>query len=103
MNRYAALTAVALPPLVYGMFRFSIGILVPKIESQYSINDTVMGLIVSISVGVVGIGVFASSYIAERYGERMTILVGLVLFSVPLVGLAFSSSLVVFSLLFMLS
>ncbi len=103
LNRYVALTAVALPPLVYGMFRFSIGILVPKIESQYSINDSVMGLIVSISVGIVGIGVFASSYFAERYGERKTILLGLTLFSVPLVGLTFSASLVTFSLLIMVS
>ena len=103
MNRYAALAAVALPTLVYGMFRFSIGILIPKIESQYSINDSVMGLIVSISVGVVGIGVFVSSYVAERYGERKTILLGLTLFTVPLVGMSFNASLVTFSLLLMLS
>jgi predicted MFS family arabinose efflux permease len=103
LNRYAALTAVALPPLVYGMFRFSIGVLVPKIESQYAINDSVMGLIVSISVGIVGIGVFASSSVAERYGERMTILLGLTLFSVPLIGVPFSASLVAFSLLVMMS
>jgi len=103
LNRYAALAAVALPTLVYGMFRFSIGILIPKIESQYSINDSVMGLIVSISVGVVGIGVFVSSYVAERYGERKTILLGLTLFTVPLVGMSFNASLVTFSLLLMLS
>ena len=103
MNRYAALTALALPPLVYGMFRFSIGILIPKIESQYSINDSVMGLIVSVSVGIVGIGVFASSYVAERYGERKTILLGLTLFTLPLVGLSFSAGLATFSSLFILS
>jgi len=103
LNRYPALVAVALPPLVYGMFRFTIGILVPKIESQYLINDSIMGLIVSVSVGVVGIGVFASSYAAERFGERKTVLLGLVLFSFPLLGMSIDLGLATFTMLFMLS
>ena len=103
MNRYAGLAALALPPLAYGMFRFSIGILIPKIETQFSINDSLMGLIVSVSVGIVGIGVFASSYISERYGERMTILLGLTLFTIPQLGMYYGGTLTVFSSLFFLS
>jgi predicted MFS family arabinose efflux permease len=102
-TRYAALLAVSLPSFVYGLFRFSIGIVVPKIEGAYAINDSVMGAIVSVSVGVVGIGVFASGNIAGRYGNRTTIVLGLLLFSLSLGGMAAGVSLTVFSALFLLA
>ncbi len=102
-SRYAALLAVSLPSFVYGLFRFSIGILVPKIEGAYGINDSVMGAIVSVSVGVVGIGVFASGNIAGRYGNRTTIVLGLLLFSLSLGIMAAGVSLTAFSALFLLA
>lgn len=102
-NRYAALIAVALPSFVYGLFRFSIGIVVPRIETAYAISDSVMGAIVSVSVGVVGLGVFASSTLADRYGSRNTILLGLLLFSFPLSLLAARLGLVTLSAVFILA
>ncbi|MGA2198791.1 MAG: MFS transporter [Nitrososphaerales archaeon] len=102
-NRYAALLAVSLPSFVYGLFRFSVGIVVPKIESAYSINDSVMGAIVSVSVGVVGVGVFASGSVAGRYGNRTTIVLGLLLFSSSLAAMASGVNLTAFSVLFLLA
>jgi MFS transporter, ACS family, hexuronate transporter len=102
-NRYAALLAVSLPTFVYGLFRFSIGIIVPQIENAYNINDSVMGVIVSISVGIVGVGVFASGSIAGRYGNRTTIILGLLLFSSSLALVAIGVNLVAFSVLFMMA
>jgi predicted MFS family arabinose efflux permease len=102
-NRYAVLLAVSLPSFVYGLFRFSVGIVVPRIESAYSINDSVMGVIVSVSLGVVGLGVFASGSIAGRYGNRTTIVSGLLLFSLSLGVAATGVDLVAFSALFMLA
>jgi ACS family hexuronate transporter-like MFS transporter len=102
-NRYAALLAVSLPSFVYGLFRFSVGIVVPKIESAYSINDSVMGAIVSVSVGVVGVGVFASGSVAGRYGNRTTIVLGLLLFSSSLAVMASGVNLTAFSVLFLLA
>jgi MFS transporter, ACS family, hexuronate transporter len=99
-NRYSALLAVSLPTFVYGLFRFSIGILVPQIENAYNINDSVMGAIVSISVGIVGVGVFASGSIAGRYGNRTTIILGLLLFSSSLAFVATGVNLIAFLTLF---
>jgi len=102
-NRYAALLAVSLPSFVYGLFRFSVGIVVPKLASAYSINDSVMGAIVSVSVGVVGVGVFASGSVAGRYGNRTTIVLGLLLFSSSLAVMASGVNLTAFSVLFLLA
>ncbi len=102
-NRYAALLAVSLPSFVYGLFRFSIGIVVPRIETAYAIGDSVMGAIVSVSVGVVGLGVFASGTFSGRFGNKNTIVIGLLLFSFPLAAMVAGPGLVAFSGLFMLA
>ena len=102
-TRYAALLAVSLPSFVYGLFRFSIGIVVPKVELAYGINDSIMGAIVSVSVGVVGLGVLASGTFASRYGNRATIVSGLVLFTLSLGIIAVGVSLLAFSALFLLA
>jgi predicted MFS family arabinose efflux permease len=102
-NRYAALLAVALPSFVYGLFRFSIGIVVPKVELGYAISDSVMGAIVSVSVGIVGLGVLVSGSVAGRYGNRTTIVLGMVLFCFSLGVVAVGVSLLVFTALFFLA
>jgi predicted MFS family arabinose efflux permease len=102
-TRYAALLAVSLPSFVYGLFRFSIGIVVPKVEIAYGISDSVMGAIVSVSVGVVGLGVLASGSFASRYGNRATIVSGLVLFTLSLGVMALGVDLLAFSALFLLA
>ncbi|MGA2665755.1 MAG: MFS transporter [Nitrososphaerales archaeon] len=102
-HRYAALLAVALPSFAYGLFRFSLGILVPKIEGAYGINDSVMGAIVSVSVGVVGVGVFVSGAFAERYGNRAAILVGLLLFTSSLCLMSTGVDLDALTVLFMVA
>ncbi|MDA4133975.1 MAG: MFS transporter [Thaumarchaeota archaeon] len=102
-SRSAALLAVSLPTFVYGLFRFSIGIVVPQIESSYGINDSLMGAIVSVSVGIVGIGVFVSGNVAGRYGTRATIIAGMLLFTSSIAVMAAGVSLVVFSVLFMVA
>jgi predicted MFS family arabinose efflux permease len=102
-NQSAALLAVALPTFVYGIFRFSIGVVVPEIEGAYGINDSVMGAIISISVGIVGVGVFLSGNWTRRYGPGPTLLAGLVIFLLPLVVISSGVGLYVFSGLFLLS
>ena len=102
-QRYAALLAVMLPSFVYGFFRFSVGFLVPKLEAIYSINDVVAGTIVSASVGFVAIGVFLSSHSSRRYGDRPTIVVGLLIFTVCIGAIAIPDNLYEFSALFFLA
>jgi MFS transporter, ACS family, hexuronate transporter len=102
-SQSAALLAVALPSFVYGIYRFSIGVVVPQIEGAYSINDSAMGAIISVSVGVVGIGVFLSGNLADRYGPGSTLLSGLVVFLAPLVAISTRVGLDAFTGLFLLS
>jgi MFS family permease len=62
-----------------------------------------MGAIVSVSVGVVGVGVFASGSVAAKYGNRTTIVLGLLLFSSSLAVMASGVNLTAFSVLFLLA
>ncbi len=102
-SQYAALLAVALPAFVYGIYRFSIGVVVPEIEGAYSINDSTMGAIISVSVGVVGIGVFLSGNWIEKYGPGPTLLSGLGIFLLPLVAISSGVGLYAFTGLFLIS
>ena len=102
-RQYAALFAVALPSFVYGIYRFSIGVAIPQIEGTYSINDSVMGTVISVSVGLVGLGVFLSGMGIERYGAGTTLLWGLLLFLAPLVIIPARPNFVGFTGLFLLS
>ncbi|MDG7022874.1 MAG: MFS transporter, partial [Nitrososphaerota archaeon] len=81
-RRAAALVAVLLPALLYSFYRFSIGALVPSFEATYSIGDAVVGEIVSASVGLVALGVFAGGVLAQRLGDARTVSAGLVAFTV---------------------
>jgi len=103
VHRYPALLAIMLPSFVYGFFRFSIGFLLPRLESIYSINDALAGAVVSVSVGLVGIGVFLSAYSSRRYGDRLTIIVGFLVFTIAIGMIAIPASFYGFSLLFLLA
>lgn len=102
-HRYTALLAVMLPNFVYGFFRFSTGFLLPGLEDVYSIGDAVAGAIVSVSVGMVGIGVFLSGYSSRRYGERLTIMAGFLTFAVSMGGVVASANIYEFTSLFLLA
>lgn len=100
---YFALCVIILPPITYALYRYSIGIIIPEFELAYSINDSLMGGIISASIGIVALGAFASSSAARKYGEQRTILLGLSIFSIPLISIGFSKTLLEFLFLFMLA
>jgi MFS family permease len=102
-RRLATIFALALPGFLYGVYRFSVGILVPGLESVYSVGDASAGALVSASVGLVGLGVIVSGYLAQRYGDLKIILAGFLLFSLPMGAITLSSGLQLFSLLFLLA
>ncbi len=96
------LPVAILPNFTYALFRFSTGVIIPDFEKVYKVADPVAGLLVSASIGCVTLGVILAGYMAAKYGELRAIIVGLILFSVPIGGLAFSSGLTAFSLLFLI-
>ena len=61
-RRQVAIIALVLPSFMYGLYRFSVGVLVPGLETVYSVSDLTAGLVVSASVGLVGLGVLGSGY-----------------------------------------
>jgi len=102
-RRLATIIALVLPAFLYGLYRFSLGVLVPGLESVYSVSDASAGGILSASVGLVGLGVIGSGYLAQRFGDLKTILAGFLLFSLPMGAITISHGLLSFSLLFLLA
>jgi len=102
-RRLATLVALVLPAFLYGLYRFSLGVLVPGLESVYSVSDASAGGILSASVGLVGLGVIGSGYLAQRFGDLKTILAGFLLFSIPMGAITVSHGLLWFSTLFLLA
>jgi len=102
-RRLLAFFAVLLPAFMYGVYRFSVGVLVPELEKVYSVGDPTAGAIVSGSVGLVGLGVIASGYLAQRYGDLKVILAGLLLFSAAMAAVTVSSGIAAFSVLFLVA
>ena len=58
------------PSFMYGLYRFSVGVLVPGLEAVYSINDATAGVVVSASVGAVGLGVIGSGVLGPAIWRR---------------------------------
>lgn len=102
-RRIATIVALVFPSFMYGFYRFSVGVLVPGLESVYSINDVTAGLLVSASVGLVGLGVIGSGYLAQRFGDLKVILAGFLLFSIPMGLVALSGGLISFAVLFIIA
>jgi len=102
-RRLATIIALVLPAFLYGLYRFSLGVLVPGLESVYSVSDASAGGILSASVGLVGLGVIGSGYLAQRFGDLKTILAGFLLFSLPMGAITISHGLLSFSLFFLLA
>jgi DHA1 family inner membrane transport protein len=99
-KRLATILALVLPSFMYGVYRFSVGVLVPGLEGVYSGDDATAGLVVSASVGFVGLGVIGSGYLAQRFGDLKTILAGFLLFSLPMGAILLANGLLTFSALF---
>jgi MFS family permease len=102
-RRLAAIFALALPGFLYGVYRFSVGVLVPGLENVYSVGDASAGAVVSASIGFVGLGVIVSGYLAQRYGDLKIILAGFLLFSLSMGAITLSRGLELFSLLFLVA
>jgi len=102
-RRLATLVALVLPAFLYGLYRFSLGVLVPGLESVYAVSDATAGGVVSASVGLVGLGVIGSGYLAQRFGDLKTILAGFLLFSVSMGAVTVSGGLLSFSVPFLVA
>ena len=95
--------AVLLPILLYSIFRFAIGTLVPTLESVFSLSNSGVGYLLSISLAATGIGTALSGFSSPRIGEQRTALVGMLIFSIPLAIGAILGSFAIFSVFFVMS
>jgi len=95
--------AVLLPILVYSLFRFSVGPLLPSIQDTFSISVAVSGTLVSASSAAVGIGTALSGYLVSKFGEQKTVFIGLIIFSIPLGASGLIKNFALFAPLFVFS
>ncbi len=95
--------AVLLPILVYSLFRFSVGPLLPSIQNTFSISVAASGTLVSASTAFVGIGTGLAGYLVSKLGEQKTVFLGLIIFSIPLGASALIRNFALFAPLFVFS
>lgn len=98
-DSFRFLPLAVLPTFTYALFRFSIGVIIPDFERVFGVTDPIAGLLLSAYIGCITLGVILAGYMAAKYGEVRAIIIGLILFSIPIAGLTFSSGLPAFSLL----
>jgi len=102
-KRPAVMAALVLPSFLYGFYRFSVGVLVPSLEGVYSVGDATAGGVVSASVGLVGLGVIGSGYLAQKFGDLKVILAGFLIFSLSMGATTLTRGLLPFSVFFLLA
>jgi MFS family permease len=95
--------AILLPILLYSIFRFAIGTLVPTLETAFSISNSGVGYLLSASLAATGVGTALSGFSSPRIGEQRTALLGLLIFSIPLAIGVILGSFGGFSVFFVLS
>jgi predicted MFS family arabinose efflux permease len=83
-RNFVRFVAVILPILLYSIFRFSVGPLLPSIQSVFLISVAASGTLVSASTIAVAVGTGLSGYLVSKFGEQKTVFAGLVVFSIPL-------------------
>jgi MFS family permease len=80
-----------------------VGPLLPSIQDTFSISVAVSGTLVSASTAFVGIGTGLAAYLVSKIGEQKTVLLGFLIFSIPLGASGFIRNFDLFAPLFVFS
>lgn len=99
----ARLVAVLLPILLYALFRFSVGPLLPGIQNSLYTSVAIIGTLTSASTLDIGIGTAITGYFVSKIGEQKTVVLGLVIFSLALGASSFARTLAFFAPFFIIS
>jgi MFS family permease len=80
-----------------------VGPLLPTIQDTFSISVAISGALVSASTASVGVGTGLTGLFVRKFGEQKTVLLGMIIFSVPLGASALLRNFSLFAPLFIAS
>jgi MFS family permease len=76
----------------YSMFRLSLGVVIPKMMNELSIDELKAGFLYSTPVWSSIVLLTPTGYLGDRFDRKTLLLIGYLLLSLGVLGLAFSSS-----------
>lgn len=105
-SRRAMATAVflsLLPSFLYALFRFSIGVALPEISSDFRLDTSQAGALLSISLAASTATTGLAGYLSDRFGEKPVMTSGILMYSTGLLGVLASQDYWVFLALIVLN
>lgn len=88
---YKAVIILLLSYVTFSMFRLSLGVAIPDIMVELSIDEVRAGLLYSISLWSTAAILTPSGYLADRFERKRILLLGYLLLALGVLGLALSS------------
>lgn len=70
-----------MPSFFYALFRFSIGVALPEVASEFSLDPVQAGLLLSVSLAATAATSGVAGYLSDKVGEKRVLSSGLLLFS----------------------
>jgi len=92
VGRLGAIITLLLGYVTFSMFRLSLGVAIPDILVEFSINELQAGVLYSAPFWSTAALLTPAGYLADRFGRRGVLLFGYLLLGLGVVGLASSSS-----------
>ncbi len=90
--KVSAVTVLLLSYLSFSMFRLSLGVAIPDIMVELSINEFEAGLLYSTPIWSSAVLLTPAGYFGDRFDKKSILLIGYLLLGLGVLGLAFSSS-----------
>lgn len=69
---------------LYALYRFSIGVVLPEIAAEFHLSDLQKGLLLSLPLAATTLTVGIAGYLADKVGEKIVLVTGVLLYSVGL-------------------
>ena len=89
-GRLGILTALLLGYITFSMFRLSLGVALPDIMAELSINELWAGVLYSAPLWSTATLLTPAGYLADRFERRNVLLFGYLLLGLGMAGLTFS-------------
>jgi fucose permease len=77
--------------MMFAMTSDAVGSIIPRLISEYGLSLTAAGTFHYVPMATIALGAIALGFMADRFGRRVTIIIGLVLYAVSSALFAFGS------------
>lgn len=83
-RRAVIIGVTLLPVFFYALFRFSIGLVLPEVVNEFELDSLRAGLVLSASLGATTATTGLAGFLSDKFGERLVLFAGLLLYAVSL-------------------